>query len=43
VSFLDPYSKDRRVPLLVVARIALLAVIGLLAWGAVAAWKALSG
>jgi hypothetical protein len=32
VSFLDPYSRNRRVPLLLLARVGLLVVVGLLAW-----------
>jgi hypothetical protein len=41
MSFLDPYSKNRRVPLLLVARLALLLLVALLAWGAWAVWKRL--
>ncbi|HZJ69840.1 MAG TPA: hypothetical protein VFF36_02840 [Planctomycetota bacterium] len=41
MSFLDPYSKNRRVPLLLVARLALLLLVALLAWGAWALWKRL--
>jgi hypothetical protein len=36
MSFLDPYSRNRRVPLLVIARVVLLAVLGGL--GALAWW-----
>jgi len=38
MSFLDPYSKNRRVPLLLVARLALLLIVALLAWGIWALW-----
>jgi len=38
MSFLDPYSKNRRVPLLLVARLALLLLVALLAWGIWALW-----
>jgi hypothetical protein len=38
MSFLDPYSKNRRVPLLIVARLVLLVLLALLAWGAWALW-----
>jgi len=32
VTFLDPYSSNRRAPLLLLARLALLAVVALVAW-----------
>jgi hypothetical protein len=32
MSFLDPYSRNRRVPLVLLARLALLALVALLAW-----------
>jgi len=32
VTFLDPYSKDRRVSLVWIARVLLLAVVVLIAW-----------
>jgi hypothetical protein len=41
MSFLDPYSKNRRVPLLLVARLALLLLVALLAWGIWALWQRL--
>ena len=39
MSFLDPYERNRRVPLLVVARLLLLALAALVAWGAWALWR----
>jgi len=39
MSFLDPYSKNRRVPLLLLARLLLLLLLALLAWGAWALWQ----
>jgi hypothetical protein len=39
MSFLDPYSKNRRVPLLLLGRLVLLALAALLAWGAWALWR----
>jgi len=42
MSFLDPYSKNRRVPLLLLGRLALLALAALLAWGAWALWRRFS-
>jgi len=38
MSFLDPYSKNRRVPLLLVGRLALLAIAALLIWVAWGLW-----
>jgi hypothetical protein len=43
VSFLDPYSRNRRVPLLLIGRIVLLALLGLLGWAGWMGWKALFG
>jgi len=40
VTFLDPYSKDRRMPLVLLARFLMLAVVALLAW---LAWDMLDG
>ena len=39
MSFLDPYSKNRRVPLLIVGRLVLLGLVALLAWGLWALWR----
>jgi hypothetical protein len=32
MTFLDPYSKDRRVPLVWIARVLLLAAVAVIAW-----------
>jgi hypothetical protein len=32
MSFLDPYSRNRRIPLVLLARLLLLAVVAALAW-----------
>ncbi len=36
MSFLDPYSGNRRVPLVVIGRLLLLVLAGLLVWGVLA-------
>jgi hypothetical protein len=38
MSFLDPYSSQRPIPLLLLARLGLLLILALLAWGAWALW-----
>lgn len=41
MTFLDPYSKNRRVPLFFLARLLLLLLVALLAWGAYSLWRRL--
>jgi hypothetical protein len=43
MSFLDPYSGNRRVSLWWLGRLALLAIVALVGWGAWWAWGRLSG
>ena len=41
MTFLDPYGKNRRLPLILLARLALLLFVALLAWGAWSLWRRL--
>ena len=42
MTFLDPYSKNRRVPPVLAARLLLLLLLALLAWGAWLLWRRLN-
>lgn len=41
MTFLDPYSKNRRLPLILLARLLLLLLVAFLAWGAWSLWRRL--